>query len=242
MAVILSVFFLGAGSVQAQVAHTGVAQPCGCPECAGSGGLFSGVCDSLHQALCGLNPCHIGSDARHKIYKAALVRNTFDKKCLLPLPYYPHILPCYRRDRCCCGPLTTAPCPECYPEQAWEGEATEIYEDPQAIPMELESQTDLGTPALPNATVTPKEAQMRAWQSRSAARAPRAGAVPAARKEPPSAPADRVAEERPAGGSSLRDFIQFVGGAKQQPTGAVRPVSGVQPVPQSSATAANPLR
>lgn len=246
IAVIAGVILLSGSSLQAQLAHSQVPQPCCCPECAASCGFFSDVSSSLANALSCLNPCHIGSDARHKIYKSALVRNTFDKKCLLPIAYYSHILPMYRHNRCCCGPLTTPAChqcqDDCYAEQMADEDGVEMYEETGAMPVELKPAAKTAIPASPNAVMPAKEAQNHTWRGRSAAREKRTGDAPATRAAAKPAATDRVAEERGSQGPSLKDFIQFVGRSERQQPNAVQPASNLQPIQPGAAPVANPLR
>lgn len=246
IAVIAGVIFLSGSSLQAQLAHSQVPQPCCCPECAGSCGFLGDVSNSLASALSFLNPCHIGGDARHKIYKSALVRNTFDKKCLLPIPYYAHVLPMYRHNRCCCGPLTTPACQQCqddcYAEQTWEEGGVEMYEDTGAMPAELEPAAEAAIPVSPDAIVPAKEAQNHTWRGRSAARGKRTAGAPPTRAAAKPATTDRVAEESGSKGPSLKDFIKFVGRSERQQPNAVQPASSLQPIQPAAAPVANPLR
>jgi hypothetical protein len=101
----------------------------------------------------------LGGDGRHHVYKAALCRNSFDKKFHLPIAYYSHILPIYRKNRCCCGPVTPAAhCPTCGPHDVMEGEVIEMPETPAAAPTPAVIHSQ---PVLPGAVVPPRT-QVRA--------------------------------------------------------------------------------
>ena len=111
---------------------------------------MSGLTTTLHRALGGILPGGPGCDGRHKIYKAALLRNRFDKKYLLPVPYYSHILPIYKHNRCCCGSTPMANCPTCGPHATIMGEEViEMHTAPQPMPAEL-------MPAEPTPAVKPQ--------------------------------------------------------------------------------------
>ena len=120
IALILSVILLGTPALRAQRAHSeccdgcssqSCQQGCGCQACGDSCGLMSSLTAKLSHALGGILPGGAGCDGRHKIYKAALQRNSFDKKFQLPVAYYAHLLPIYKHNRCCCGSTPMANCP-----------------------------------------------------------------------------------------------------------------------------------
>ena len=159
-ALIVAALFLAAPQVHAQVAHSNT--NCGCESCQASCGSSCGDCGIL-SSLGGM--LGIGCDGRHQVYKAALCRNSFDKKFQLPIAYYRHILPFYRHDRCCtCGTHVPASgnCPTCAPhEQIMGEEIIDMQEVPQPAPPEptpaaYHTRPAVPGPVVPGAVVPPK--------------------------------------------------------------------------------------
>ena len=256
IALIMGFMFIGTGLLQAQPAHSGPSAACGCPQCAAGSGVFSDLGQSLAQACGCFLPGFVGCDARHKIYRAALIRNTFDKKCLLPIAYSGHLLPFYSKHRCCCGPVTAAPCPDCQPQGPMGEEVIEMHEVPDAMPLQEAPEVQESVPTAPSAVAPPREAQRRAKPGRSTARAtglsPQKRTVPGPSK--PSVP-DRLAQgSGPKASNSLGDFIQVMlrpsdeasspvlhrGGAAMRRDGSSEVTPGVDArAPHSGRTTAN---
>lgn len=121
-ALILGVILIANTGVRAQTAHSIPYNECTCPRCAGARGPSSAAgvglvswTATVQQTLGGILPGSAGCDARHKIYKAALRRSTFDKKLIPVIPYYEHAFPCYSDRRYFTGPLVPpADCPPDY--------------------------------------------------------------------------------------------------------------------------------
>lgn len=112
---ILGVILIATPGLRGQTTHSGVHDGSACPHCqppqacpsagsASAGGLASWAA-RLDRALGGILPGSVGCDARHKIYKSALRRSTFDKKLVPVVPYYEHVFPCYAENRYHTGPL-----------------------------------------------------------------------------------------------------------------------------------------
>ncbi len=169
---IVSLVLWGVSGLQAQTAHRIASECCGCQQCqpcqeSGQCGQC-GQCDALlpcltrgiRSALSGIIPGQPGCDARHKIYKAALQRSTFDKKCLLPIAYYSHILPCWSHNRCCCGPVSTN-CPTCGPGATMGEEMIEMQPYPDDMPVGPTPAVEPETTPAPETPVAPKAAQFR---------------------------------------------------------------------------------
>jgi hypothetical protein len=161
---IVSAILVSTPVLRAQIAHTDVSdcgchscqptchQGCECESCCSGCGLIGGLTARLGGLL-------IGGDGRHHIYKAALCRNSFDKKFLMPIAYYSHILPIYRKNRCCSGPVTHAGhCPTCGPHEVMEGEVIEMQQAPVPAPTPASVQSQ---PILPGTVVTPRVHQPR---------------------------------------------------------------------------------
>lgn len=183
-ALIMSVLLMGATGLRAQPAHSVACHESGCrpgircQSCSVGGGMTTFTA-TVNQALLGILPSTIGCDARHKIYKAALRRSTFDKKIVPFIPYYGHAFPCYDGNRQCCGPLV--PAAECPTGESYEMDGDVI--EMQDIPLDGQ----MPTPAIkrpaehePSQMVPSKEARQRFSKGRKvsqAARKPRSGAV-----------------------------------------------------------------
>ena len=242
-ALIVSVMLLGTTSLRAQTAHSVAGSSCGCQQCQACQGCGGGACcnallpsvtQSLQSALGGIIPGHTGCDARHQIYKAALQRSTFDKKCLLPVAYYSHILPLWSHRRCCCGPVNTK-CPTCGPNGMMGEEMIEMQEYPEGVPMEPTPAVEQETPPVPETTMEPTEARVRQGQGRST---PRTRPASAQRVVSKSAP-DRVARQNdsPSTSATLRWFAPLAPATGS----AVRQVSAEE-APARPTGPSNPLR
>ncbi len=178
----VSIVLLGTDALRAQLAHSNVS--CGCqacspcpsaPDCQGCGStggcnaLIPALSQSLHGMLAGIVPGSVGCDARHKIYRSALQRSTFDKKCLLPVAYYSHILPLWSHHRCCCGPVTSG-CPTCGPQGVMGEEVIEMQEYPAGVPMEPTPAMEPEVPPVPEAAAPAKQARLTTPQLRVSTR------------------------------------------------------------------------
>ena len=243
IALILSVILLGTPALQAQRAHSeccdgcssqSCQQGCGCQACGDSCGLMSSLTAKLSHALGGILPGGAGCDGRHKIYKAALQRNSFDKKFQLPVAYYAHLLPIYKHNRCCCGSTPMANCPTCGPHAPMGEEVIEMHEVPQPVLGQPTPAVKTQDRIVPGAVVPPMEARGRAWRERSVSRTQNTTEKRAAR--------DRVAQQRPSVSSSstLRSFTPMVLRADEPTDSHVRQVSAVQARIESDRV--NPLR
>ncbi len=172
IALILSAILIGAPLAHAQVAHsnpgcgcsscqTSCQAGCGCQSCS-SCGVLPGLTSKLGHCVGGLLGISKGVDGRHQIYKAALCRNSFDKKFQLPVAYYRHILPFYRHDRCCCGSAMAGQCPTCGPHEGVisEEEVIEVQPVPPAppepTPAAFHSRAIVPGAIVPGAVVPPK--------------------------------------------------------------------------------------
>ncbi len=247
IALLASVLMLGATALQAQTAHTDTCDSCGgqscqsgcstcgnCGSCGSGCGMLSGVKAGLYHALSGIG---IACDARHGIYKAALRRNTFDKKFLLPIPYMTHVLPMYRHNRCCTGCANTK-CPTCGPQQGtgdgmheiYEGE---IYEGSEGMPFEP-------TPAAAPARQVVSGAVLHSQEARIRRSRPKRAMTRDARDKS----ADRVARQDSTNviaTPTLRTFAPVVIGPENRARSAtIRQVSAVRE--RAAADPANPLR
>jgi len=245
IALILSAVTLAAApTVHAQIAHTETAHHHGCPTCQAASpcptcsdgcGLIPSLGATFHYVLDGLS---IGCDGRHKVYKAALRRNVFDKKYLLPVPYYTHILPMYSPHRCCRGPVVpSAACPTCGPHEVMGEEVLEMREVPgplpaaPALPAEPTPAAEPAAAIGPDAVMPGQAVPYRPAHTRSK---PRAGALQEHRAARPSgevAPTPdkvaRIERESPPQSSGLRQFITTVL-RPITPDRAVQPASAVQ--------------
>ncbi len=152
----VTVILFATATLRAQMAHSEVVPACecqacqacpGCNECGSCGALLPGITHALGSIL----PFGPGSDARHKCYKAALRRSTFDKKVLLPIPYYPHIVPLWSHKRCCVS--ARMGCPTCGPQGAMVEEYMDMSEVPEGMPMEPTPAAQPDLPVVPDDVV-----------------------------------------------------------------------------------------
>lgn len=218
--------------------HPTAAAACHCGQC-GGGGADSGLSASLHHALGYILPGGPGHDGRHKVYGAALRRNMFDKKYLLPVPYYSHVLPFYSRNRCCTGPNAVQPCPTCHLSPGAEHGVIEMHEMPNS-PTPASPEMILEETAVP---VPARETRSRPVQIRQATRQTRRS--PKARPTPRAAIQDRVAQEDTQKSSPLGKFISVVlpnraDSAEKMAPAKVRQVDLQKP--RKRPDPANPLR
>ncbi len=224
-----SVILLGTTSLRAQTAHSAAGSYCGCQQCQSCQECDNGACcqallpslaQGLHSALGGIIPGHTGCDARHKIYKAALQRSTFDKKCLLPVAYYSHILPLWSHRRCCSGPVHSN-CPTCGPDGMMGEEVIDMQEYPEGMPMEPTPAVEPESPPVPETTIVPKEARRLPPNGRSASRPrPTSGKHEASKRA-----ADQVAQQDEA--TSRSAGLRWLAPLAPQQQRAVRQVSAV---------------
>ena len=243
-ALIVSVMLLGTTSLRAQTAHSAAGSRCGCQECQACQGYGGGACcnsllpsvtQSLRSALAGIIPGHTGCDARHQIYKAALQRSTFDKKCLLPVAYYSHILPLWSHHRCCCGPVNSK-CPTCGPNGMMGEEMIEMQGYPEGVPMEPTPAVEQEMPSVPESTMEPTQARARQGAGRSTPRTRPASAHGVVSKRAP----DRVArqDESTSASATLRSLAPLA-----PTTGSVvRQVSAEEAPARPTVPSLNPLR
>jgi len=101
-AAVFATGLLGCGvAARAQIAHS-IDTPCNCqPDGTGCHAprgvldncpLLTQTCNSyVHGVVAAVQSCCVGFDGRHRIYRAAMMRNSFDRCKLLPfLPLYAH--------------------------------------------------------------------------------------------------------------------------------------------------------
>ncbi|MFO7906276.1 MAG: hypothetical protein R6U98_26700 [Pirellulaceae bacterium] len=219
-ALILGVILVGTTGVRAQTAHSIAYHERTCPRCRGADGGPSSAggpgrrtswTATLQRTLGGLLPGCTGCDARHKIYKSALRRSTFDKKLIPVIPYYEHTFPCYSDSRHRTGRhIPGASRPAHYAGSLMEGEMLPMQE----IPSGTGQPTPASKPASDQAPggEAPLEEQSRNLKKSKTRR-------PAFPKHPPAGPHRQATLEGSGGAeqsetpakSDLGKFISWDG-------------------------------